>query len=156
VGRRRPVTPEDEIAGYTVALVALLVVALAIVATNPFALIFALPALHAWLWLPQIRIARPPVRLALFLLGLAGPAILVVSIGHRCGLGLGTPWYLLELAGIGYVRPIGIVIVLAGTAAAAQLAAGAAGRYAPYPAPADRAPRGPFRETVRRTVLAVR
>jgi hypothetical protein len=153
---RRPVTPEEEIAGYTVALVALLVVALGITATNAFALLFALPALHAWLWLPQIRIARPPVRLALFLLGLVGPAILVVSIGWRYGLGFDTPWYLLELAGIGYIKPIGIAIVLAGTAAAAQLAAAAAGRYAPYPTPAERGPRGPFREAVRRSVLAVR
>jgi hypothetical protein len=153
---RRPVTPEEEIAGYTVALVALLVVALGITATNPFALLFALPALHAWLWLPQIRIARPPVRFALFLLGLAGPAILLVSIGWRYGLGFDTPWYLLELAGIGYIKPIGVVIVLVGTAAAAQLAVAAAGRYAPYPTPAERGPRGPFREAVRRSVLAVR
>jgi hypothetical protein len=153
---RRPVTPEEEIAGYTVALVALLVVALGITATNAFALLFALPALHAWLWLPQIRIARPPVRVGLFLLGLAGPAILVASIGWRYGLGFDTPWYLLELAGIGYIKPLGIAIVLAGTAAAAQLGAAAAGRYAPYPAPAERGPRGPFREAVRRCVLAVR
>jgi hypothetical protein len=153
---RRAVTPEEEIAGYTVALVALLVAALGITATNPFALIFALPALHAWLWLPQIRIARPPVRLSLFVLGLAGPAILVVSIGWRYGLGLDTPWYLLELAGIGYIKPIGVVIVLAATAAAAQLAAGAAGRYAPYPTPAERGPRGPVREGVRRSVMAYR
>ncbi len=154
--RRRPITPEEEIAGYAVALVALLVVALGITATNAFALLFALPALHAWLWLPQIRIARPPVRLGLFVLGLAGPAILVLSIGWRYGLGFDTPWYLLELAGIGYIKPIGIVIVLAGTAAAAQLAAGAAGRYAPYPARDERAPRGPIREGVRRSVLAAR
>ena len=156
LAKRRPVTPEEEIAGYAVALVALLVVAIGITATNAFALLFALPALHAWLWLPQIRIARPPVRLGLFLLGLAGPAILVVSIGWRYGLGFDTPWYLLELAGIGYIKPIGIVIVLAGAAAAAQLAAAATGRYAPYPAPEERSPRGPVREGVRRSVLAVR
>ncbi len=141
LARRRPITPEEEIAGYAVALVALLVVALGITATNAFALLFALPALHAWLWLPQIRIARPPVRLGLFVLGLAGPAILVVSIGWRYGLGFDTPWYLLELAGIGYIKPTGVVIVLAGTAAAAQLAAGAAGRYAPYPARGRARPR---------------
>jgi Peptidase family M28 len=156
LAKRRPVTPEEEIAGYAVALVALLVVAIGITATNAFALLFALPALHAWLWLPQFRIARPPVRLGLFLLGLAGPAALVVSIGWRYGLGFDTPWYLLELAGIGYIKPIGIVIVLAGTAAAAQLAAAATGRYAPYPAPEERSPRGPVREGVRRSVLAVR
>ena len=38
---RRPVTAEEELAGYTVALVALLVVALVIAATNAFALLFA-------------------------------------------------------------------------------------------------------------------
>jgi hypothetical protein len=155
LAKRREVTPEEEIAGYAVALLALLVVALGITATNAFALLFALPALHAWLWLPQIRIARAPVRLGLFAFGLAGPAILVASIGWRYGLGFDTPWYLLELAGIGYIKPIGIAIVLAGTAAAAQLAAAAAGRYAPYPAPEERAPRGPVREGVRRSVLAV-
>ena len=31
------------------------VVALLVVATNPFALIFLLPSLHVWLWLPQLR-----------------------------------------------------------------------------------------------------
>ena len=36
------------------------------IATNAFALLFVLPALHVWLWLPQIRIARPPVRALLF------------------------------------------------------------------------------------------
>ena len=34
------------------------VVALLVVATNPFALIFLLPSLHAWLWLPHVRTAR--------------------------------------------------------------------------------------------------
>ena len=35
-------------------------VALLVVATNPFALIFVLPSLHAWLWLPQVRAGRSP------------------------------------------------------------------------------------------------
>jgi hypothetical protein len=153
---RRPITAEEEIAGYTVALVALLAVSLMITATNAFALLFALPALHAWLWLPQLRIARPPVRLGLFLLGLVGPALLLGSFAWRYGLGFDAPWYLLELAGIGYVHPLGIAIVLAGAAAASQLAAAAAGRYAPYPDAGERGPRGPFRELVRRTILAAR
>ncbi len=82
---RRPVTPEEELAGYTVALLELLVVALLIAATNPFALIFALPALNVWLWLPQIRIARPPVRLALFARrpGRAGAARLLARVALR-------------------------------------------------------------------------
>src|SRR4029077_10125749 len=50
---RRPVLPEEVLAGHTGALLALAVVALLVVATNPFALVFVLPSLHAWLWLPQ-------------------------------------------------------------------------------------------------------
>jgi len=41
-------------------------------------------------------------------------------------------------------------------AGAAQLAALAVGRYAPYPAPRERPARGPLRELVRRVVLAER
>jgi hypothetical protein len=151
---RRPVTPEEELAGYVVALAALRVVCLLVAATNPFALLFVLPALHIWLWLPQVRIARAPVRLAVFALGLSGPAILLFSFAWRFGLGFDAPWYLLELVGIGYVKTFSFAIVLAGTAAATQLAAG--GRYAPYPAPHERGPRGPFRELVRTVVLGIR
>jgi hypothetical protein len=153
---RRPVTAEEEVAGYTVGLIALLVVALLVTALNPFALLFVLPCLHIWLWLPQIRIARPPVRLALFALGLIGPALLVVSFGWRFGLGFDAPWYLLELVGIGYVGVLAFVTVLGGAAAACQLGVAAAGRYAPYPEASERGPRGPIRELVRSLALAVR
>jgi hypothetical protein len=153
---RRPITAEEDVAGYTVALVALLVVSLVVVALNPFALLFVVPAVSVWLWLPQIRIARAPVRVALFALGLAGPALLLFSLAWRYGLGLDAPWYLLELVGVGYVKPLGFAIVLAGTAAACQLAVAAAGRYSPYPDASDRGPRGPFRELVRSVALTVR
>jgi hypothetical protein len=153
---RRPVTAEEELAGYTVALVGLLIVALLVTAANPFALLFILPSLHIWLWLPQIRIARAPVRLGLFALGLVGPAIVLISLGWRYGLGFDAPWYLLELVGIGYVTPLGFAIFLAGTAAASQLAAAAAGRYGPYPDASERGPRGPVRELVRTLVLGAR
>ena len=49
------VRAEEELAGHAAALLALGVVALLVVATNPFALIFLLPSLHVWLWLPQVR-----------------------------------------------------------------------------------------------------
>ncbi len=153
---RRAVTPEEELAGYTVALLALLVVGLLITASNPFALIFVLPALLTWLWLPQLRIARPPVRLGLFAVGLIGPALLLISLGWRFGLGLDAAWYLLELVAVGYISPVGFAIALAAAAAACQLAAAAAGRYAPYPDASERGPRGPFREAVRTVVLASR
>ena len=153
---RRRVTAEEQLSGHVVALVALAIVGLLVVATNPFALLFVLPALHLWLWLPQIRIARPPVRIALFLAGLAGPAIVVCSLAWRFDLGLDAPWYLLELVAVRYIGTPAVLITLAGAAAASQLAAAAAGRYAPYPTASERGPRGPVRELVRAVVLAQR
>jgi len=48
------------------------------------------------------------------------------------------------------------VIGLAWAASAGQLLALAGKRYAPYPSAAERPPRGPIRETIRRIVLARR
>jgi len=153
---RRAVEPEEVLAGQTVALLALAIVALLVVATNPFALLFVLPALHAWLWLPQVQRGRPPARLAVFCLGLLGPAIVLASLAWRFGLGLDAPWYLIQLVAVGYVPGTPVVFALAGAAGAAQLAAAAAGRYAPYPDARERPPRGPLRELVRAVVLALR
>jgi hypothetical protein len=153
---RAPVDAEAELAGQTVALLALVVCALLVVATNPFGLVFALPALHVWLWLPQVRTARPPVRLAVFAVGLAGPALVLGSLAFRFDLGLDAPWYLLELVALGYVTFPPVAIAVAGAAAASQLAAAAAGRYAPYPEAQERGPRGPLREVVRTIALTLR
>ena len=49
-----------------------------------------------------------------------------------------------------------IVIAVGWLAGAEQIAALAVRRYAPYPSAAERPPRGPIRETVRRAVLTVR
>jgi Peptidase family M28 len=152
---RRAVDAEATIAGEAAALLALAVVSLAITALNPFALLFALPALHIWLWLPSLRRAAVPVRLAAFVTGLSGPLLVIASLAWRFGLGFDAPWYLLELVGLGFITTLPVVIVLAGTAAAAQLAAAAAGRYAPYPDASERG-RGPFRALVRTAVLANR
>ena len=152
---RRGVAPEEELAGYTAALLVLGVLALVVVATNAFALLFLLPSLHAWLWLPQVR-DRPPGCGSAFSAGLAGPLLLLGSFAVRYGLGLDAPWYLATLVAVGYVEAPAVVVFLAWVAAAAQLTALAVGRYAPYPTAAERPPRGPLRELVRRTVLAVR
>jgi hypothetical protein len=82
--------------------------------------------------------------------------LLLGSFAVRYGLGLDTPWYLAELAAIGYVKLPAIAIAVAWLAAAGQMTALATGRYAPYPNARERPPRGPLRETVRRTVLTVR
>src|SRR5919109_1330918 len=153
---RRRIAPGEEVAGYTAALLALGVVSLLVVATNAFALVLLLPSLHAWLWLPESR-ARPPwTRAAILVAGFAGPLLLLWSLGSRFGLGLHAPWYLLELTALGYVGLPALAITLAWAAAAAQLVALAAGRYAPYPAPGERPPRGPLRELVRKVVIARR
>jgi len=49
-----------------------------------------------------------------------------------------------------------VFLFLCWLAVAAQLAALTTGRYAPYPAVAERPPRGPIRESVRVLVLAAR
>ena len=153
---RRPVTAGEEIAGHIAALLALAVVGLLVVSVNPFALVFLLPSLHAWLWLPQVRARGALVRAAVLAAGFAGPLLLLGSLAFRFGLGLNAPWYLAELVAIGYVPVPALLVVVLWAAVGAQLAALASGRYAPYPDVRERGPRGPIRELVRTIVLAAR
>lgn len=129
---RRPPRPEETLAGQAVALLALGLVALVVVATNPFAVIYLLPSLYAWLWLPQAQDAGPAARAGLLVLGLAGPLLVLLSFDARLGLGLETPWYLLSLVSVGYVPWTAVALGLVWLAVAGQLTAAAAGRYAPY------------------------
>src|SRR6185437_6239454 len=108
--------------------------------TNPFALVFVLPPLHAWLWLPQVRASALWIRVSVLLAGFLGPLLLLGSFGSRYGLGLDAPWYLLALTAVGYVPIVSVVIVLAWAAGAGQLIALTAGRYAPYPRVSERPP----------------
>jgi hypothetical protein len=153
---RGPVSATEQLAGAAAALLALAVVSLLVIATNPFALIFLLPSLHAWLWLPHVR--RRPIwtRLAVLGAGFLGPLLLLGSFAFRYGLGLDTPWYLAELTATGYVKLAAVAIAVGWLGAAGQMTALTVGRYAPYPSARERPPRGPLRETVRRTVLTVR
>jgi hypothetical protein len=153
---KRAVSSTEELAGTTAALLALAVVALLVVATNPFALVFVLPSLHAWLWLPFVRAQPLWTRAALLAAGFLGPLLLLGSLAWRFGLGLDAPWYLAELTATGYVRLFALVIAAGWLAAAGQVAALSVGRYSPYPSAAERPPRGPIRETVRRIVLGAR
>jgi Peptidase family M28 len=152
---RGPVAIDDELAGHTAALLALGVVSLLVVATNPYSLILVLPSLHAWLWLPQVQSRPVWTRAAIFALGFLGPLLLVVSFATRYGLGLDAPWYLAELFALRYVSIPTFVILLAWLAVAAQLAALVARRYSPYPDARDRG-LGPIRSLLRRALLARR
>lgn len=151
---RRPVRPEEELAGYTASLLALAGVAVLVAVLNPFALIFVLPSAHAWLWLPQLRDRPAGLRAAVFAAGLAGPLLALGSFARRFELGLDAPWYVAELAALGYFPLAAALLFLAWLAAAGQLAALAGRRYAAYPAPSERPPLGPMRQLVHRLLLA--
>ena len=153
---RRPIRTEERLAGHSGALLALGVVGLLVAATNPFALVFLLPSLHAWLWLPQVQTRHPVLRASVFAAGFAGPVYLVWTFATHYGLGWDAPWYLAKLFAVGYAPLPLFVIGLGWLAVAGQLAALTAGRYAPYPAPQDRPRRGPIRELIRTLVLAQR
>jgi hypothetical protein len=153
---RRPIRPEERLAGHSGALLALGVVGLLLAATNPFALVFLLPSLHAWLWLPQVQTRHPALRASVFLAGFIGPGYLVWSFATHYGLGWDAPWYVVELFAVGYAPLPLLVIGIAWLAAAGQLAALASGRYAPYPAPQERPRRGPVRELIRSLIFAQR
>lgn len=152
---RRPVSREEELAGHTAALLMLSLVALLVVAVNAFALLFLLPSLHAWLWLPQLQARAALARAPVIAAGFAGPALLVWSLAERLGLGWDGLAYLIELVAIGYVPVPLVALFLAWLAVAGQLSALAARRYAPYPSAEERPPRGPIRELVRMVLIAV-
>ena len=153
---RRPPSEEDVLAGQVGALLVLAVVSLLLVATNPYSVLFVLPSLHAWIWLPQFRNRPWPARALLLLVGFAGPALLIGSFATRLDLGFDAPWYLAELAAVRFIPFTSLLIFCAWLAVAAQLSAIVAGRYAPYPSAAERPRLGPGRRLVRHTVLAAR
>ena len=151
---RRPMSAHDELAGYTAALTGLGAVGVLVAIAHPLALVFLVPSLYAWLWLPQIS-RRPWLRDLLFGTGLAGALLVAISIGDRFRLGARTPLYLLQLVGDGYVPWTTFALSLAWGAVAAQLGALAVGRYGPYADGMARPPRGAIRESVRRVTLTV-
>ena len=152
----RPVARTDELGGHLAAMLVLGIVALVVAAQNPFALIFILPSLHAWLWLPHASERGRAAALGVYAVGFAGPLLLLGSFAFRYGLGLDALWYLVALTSVGFV-PVALVLsFLVWGAAAAQVGTVAAGRYAPYPAADERPRRGPIRESIRQTVLLTR
>jgi hypothetical protein len=153
---RRDVTTEEELAGHTVSLLCLGALSLLVVGTNPFALLFLLPTLHIWLWLPQLRGASLAARLGVLVVGFAGAALLLGSFASRFGLGWDVLWYLAELRAVGYIPFMVMPFLVVWLAATGQLAALAARRYAPYPAAAELPPRGPLRRALRSVTIGVR
>ena len=153
---REEVSVEESLAGYTAALLALCGVALVILALNRYSLLFLLPALHVWIWLPHLRSAPVWARLGAFALGLAGPSLLVWSFAVRYDLGVYTLWYLALLAAVGYVKQPYLLAVTGFAASAMQLAALSANRYGPYPDAGARPRWNLFQRTVRGLVFRSR
>jgi Peptidase family M28 len=140
-------SPEERLAGYTSALTWLGIVAVVVALVKPYALVFVLPSLYAWLWLPLRSRFWP--RVGIYVAGLLGPVAGLLLLGHELGLGpADTALYVLGLLTVGYVGVFTALLAIAWLAAAAQLAALSFGRYAPYAGGAEPPPPGPVRNTV--------
>jgi Peptidase family M28 len=127
-----PEPSDDEaLAGYVVALVALGGVAVATALVSPYGLVFVLPSLYAWLWLPQLQHRGGWRRDVSYGVGLIGPTLALVVIATQLDLGIDTPLYVVSLITLGFVPWTTVIVLLAWATVAAQLGALAAGRYVP-------------------------
>jgi hypothetical protein len=153
---RAPVERSDELAGHLAAMILLCGIAVLLAVTNPYALLFLLPSLHLWLWVPHVRDSSLWLRFTVYAVGFAGPIVLLTTYALRFELGFDTPWYVATLFTVGYV-PVSLIaaLVLWG-AAAGQIGAILFGRYAPYPTEDERPVRGVVRGSVRLAVLGAR
>ena len=151
-GRLAPTTPPtagERLTGLAVALTAAGAVAIVLAVTKPYALVFVLPSLYAWLWLPLER--RLWRRALLFALGLAGPVAALFVLGHELGVSVAhAALYTIGLVTVGYLPRGSALLFLVWAAAAAQVGALAFGRYAPYAGGAEPPPPGPLRRGLRR------
>ena len=129
----RPASADEILAGYSVALVALGAVAVATALISPYGLVFVVPSLYAWLWLPQFEGRSGWAQDALYGIGLAGPALAIVAVGTQLALGLNTPLYLVSLMTLGFIPWPTVLVLAAWAAVAAQLGTLTAGRYRSVP-----------------------
>lgn len=121
---------EEELAAYAVTFVALLGVALATALVSPYTLVFVLPSLYAWLWLPQFRRVRGGASDLIYGVGLIGPVLALVVLGTELELGARAPLYAVALITNGTLPWPTTLVLAAWAAVAAQIAAIVAGRYA--------------------------
>jgi len=128
---RGPARGEDELAAYTVAFLALLLVAAGTALVSPYSLVFVIPSLYTWLWLPQLGRTPDWVTDALFGAGLVGPVLALVVLAEQLDLGARAPLYAASLITTGVI-PWGATLALTVWAAVAGLVgAVASGNYAP-------------------------
>ena len=146
---RATTSPTDRLTGLAVGLALLGLLAIALALAKPYALVFVLPSLYAWLWLPLE--GRAWQRAVMFAVGVAGPVAGLLLLAGELG---STPFeaarYVVGLATVGYVPLGSVVSALVWLAVAAQVGALAFGRYAPYAGGADPPPPGAFPRALRR------
>ena len=125
------------------------VVAVGLAFVQPYALVFVLPSLYAWLWLPldgRLVVARASSSAS----GSSGRCDRAPSSsGRQLGLSvLDAALYVIGLITVGYL-PLGSALLgLAWAAAATQIGALAFGRYAPYAGGLEPPPAGPIRRAL--------
>lgn len=127
----RPTDPEEELAGWATALLALLGVAALVAVASPYTLVFVLPSLYAWLALVQVGRDRAWLADVLYGAGLTGPVVGLVVLTQQLDLGLRGPLYAAALTTSGTVPWLVTVSFAAWLAVAAQVGALVAGRYVP-------------------------
>jgi hypothetical protein len=140
---------EERLAGHAIVLGWLALVSLLVAVAHPYGLLFVLPSLYAWLWMP-VREALW-ARTGLFALGLTGPVVGLLVIAGQLGVSLPrAAYYVLGLASVGYISHFSVLLALAWGAGAAQVGALAAGRYASYAEGREPPPAGPVRKSIGR------
>ena len=122
--------PEEDLGAYAVAFVALLVVSAAVALVSPYSLVFVLPSLYAWLFLPQLRRGSAWATDVTFGIGLVGPVLALVVLAKQLDLGLRAPLYAASLLTTGVVPWTATLAIAAWAAIASFVGAIAAGRYA--------------------------
>ena len=152
VGRRRliptrPAETNEQLAGLAAALVGLGVLALALALAKPYALVFVIPSLYAWMWIPlHGRLWR---RALVFGIGLAGPLLGLLLLSRQLALNaFDTALYVVGLATVGYLSPGFVLAAIVWAAVAAQFAVLSFRRYAPYAQGAEPPPAGLIRRTL--------
>ena len=146
---KTPAGPDERLAGHVVALSLVGGVAVVLAFVQPYALLFVLPSLYAWLWLPLE--GRAAARVFLFAVGLAGPVAALVFLSSSLDLTVVEgALYVVGLVTVGYLSPGIAVLALVWSAAATQIGALALGRYGPYAGGAEPPPPGALRSLVRR------
>jgi len=141
---RRQVVPAGgadtpELVLVLVSLIVLTVLALAI---NPYTVLFAVPALHAWLWLASRRVFGRLAVWSVWGVGLTAPLFAVLAIGARGDAGMGSAWFALQLVQTRTIPPLLALLIGAAGGLGTLLIIAALGRVGEPALPRARAAAG--------------